>query len=246
MRGALAETSARQVDPGDPIELVAAPPRFVGRGGEKLEAALERFALDVAGRAALDAGASTGGFTDCLLQRGATLVVAVDVGHGQLHERLVADARVRVLDRTNVRTLTPADVPGSPFSVVVADLAFISLRSVASALVALTAAGGDLVLLVKPQFEAAKAVASKGKGVIREPAAWRAAVEGVVAALAHAGAAMMGIMASPLRGTEGNVEFLLHAVVPSPLTAGLEDSALAGAIDAAMVEASALAGQGPG
>ncbi len=214
MRGAIAQNPAHQVERGDAIELVGPPARFVSRGGEKLDAALDQFAVAVVGRSALDAGASTGGFTDCLLQRGVALVVAVDVGHGQLHERVRRDPRVRVLDRTNVRHLTPEAVAGAPFDLVVADLSFISLRTVAPALVGLTAPGGDLVLLVKPQFEASKAAASKGKGVIREPAEWQAATEGVSAAIVEAGAAMMGEMASPLRGTEGNVEFLVHARVP--------------------------------
>jgi 23S rRNA (cytidine1920-2'-O)/16S rRNA (cytidine1409-2'-O)-methyltransferase len=238
--GAVAENAGRQVEAGEAIELVGPPARFVSRGGEKLEAALARFGIDVEGRTALDAGASTGGFTDCLLQRGTALVVAVDVGHGQLHERVAADPRVRIRDRTNLRNLTPADVPGSPFAVVVADLAFISLRTVAGALAGLTAVDGDLVLLVKPQFEAAKAVVSKGKGIVREPAEWRSAVEGVVAAMAQAGTAMMGVMASPLRGTEGNVEFLLHlrklvsGDAPSP-------DAVAARIEAAMGEGIELA-----
>jgi 23S rRNA (cytidine1920-2'-O)/16S rRNA (cytidine1409-2'-O)-methyltransferase len=212
--GAVAQKSAHQVAPGEPIELVGPAPRFVSRGGEKLDAALDRFDVVIAGAVALDAGASTGGFTDALLQRGVAKVVAVDVGHGQLHERVAADDRVRVLDRTNVRLLTPADLPESPFDVVVADLSFISLRSVVGVLVGLTKGGGDLVLLVKPQFEVGRAAVSKGKGVVRDPEQWRAAVDGVVAALGEAGAAMMGTMESPLRGAEGNVEFLVHARAP--------------------------------
>src|SRR5205823_10772313 len=129
----------------------------VSRGGEKLDAALERFSVAVERRTALDAGASTGGFTDCLLQRGAARVVAVDVGHGQLDHRLRRDPRVVVMERTNVRHLTEAALDGAPFDLIVADLAFVSLRTVAPTLTRLAAPDGDLVVLVKPQFEAGRA-----------------------------------------------------------------------------------------
>lgn len=213
--GAMAMKASRQVDASEAVELVGPPSRFVGRGGEKLEAALERFAIPVAGRRALDAGASTGGFTDCLLQRGATAVVALDVGHGQLHERLRADPRVLNRERTNIRHVT-ADELGGPFPLVVADLSFISLRTVAAVLVALTEPDGDLVVLVKPQFEAGRADVSRGAGVVRDPAVWRSALLGVVDAMVAAGAAMMGLMVSPLRGAEGNVEFLLWLRAGAP------------------------------
>jgi 23S rRNA (cytidine1920-2'-O)/16S rRNA (cytidine1409-2'-O)-methyltransferase len=186
------------------------PPRFVGRGGEKLEGALARFDIDVSGRRAADLGASTGGFTDCLLQRGATEVVAVDVGYGQLHERLRADPRVDVRERTNVRDLVPGDL-GAPVDVLVADLSFISLRTVLPAVLPLAASGADVVLLVKPQFEAGRHEAARGKGVITDPAIWRRVLEDVAAALDRCAAAIMGAMASPLTGADGNVEFLLHA-----------------------------------
>ena len=208
--GALADRPSRLVGAHEPLELVGDPPRYVGRGGDKLEAALATFAVDVAGRRALDAGASTGGFTDCLLQAGARLVVAVDVGHGQLHPRLRSDARVVVRERMNLRGLVLTDVGGEPFDVVTADLSFISLRTVAAALVGVTAAGGHVMLLVKPQFEAGRIDASRGRGVIRDPRVWERAIAGVSAALADAGAAMMGLMVSPLLGAEGNVEFFLH------------------------------------
>ena len=163
----------------------------------------------MAGRAALDAGASTGGFTDCLLQRGAASVVAVDVGTGQLHERVRADPRVTVLDRTNVRNL----VLPRPVELVVADLSFISLGTVAPALVGANAEpGADVVVLVKPQFEAGRAEAARGKGVIRDAAVWRRVLEEVRSALTTQRAAMMGAMVSPLTGADGNVEFLAHFV----------------------------------
>jgi len=190
-----------------PVVLTGPPPRFVSRGGEKLDAALARFAVDVAGRRALDAGASTGGFTDCLLQRGAAHVVAVDVGYGQLHERLRRDQRVTVLERTNVRAL----VLDEAVDVVVADLSFISLATVAPALLGANAApGADVVLLVKPQFEAGRAEVSRGRGVVRDPAVWRRVLGETSAALSAHGAGMMGAMVSPLKGADGNVEFLVH------------------------------------
>ena len=211
--GAPADKAARLVGPDEPIVLAGPPPRFVSRGGEKLEAAFERFAVDVAGRRVLDAGASTGGFTDCCLQRGAAAVVAVDVGHGQIHERMRAHDRVEVRERVNVRALTADDVV-PPVDVVVADLSFISLRTVAPALLAVVVPGGDLVLLVKPQFEAGRAVVSAGRGVVRDPEARADALEAVGASLEALGATIMDAMVSPLRGADGNVEFLVHASAP--------------------------------
>ncbi|HVE46567.1 MAG TPA: TlyA family RNA methyltransferase [Acidimicrobiales bacterium] len=205
--GAPAVKPSRLVAPGEPVVVLGPPPRFVGRGGEKLAAALDFFGLDVTGRWALDAGASTGGFTDCLLQRGARHVTAVDVGHGQIHEHLRSDPRVTVRERTDIRRF----VLGPPAELVVADLSFISLTSVAESLVATNAAPhADVVVLVKPQFEAGRSEASKGKGVIRDAAVWRRALENVSSALEARGAAMMGAMVSPLTGAAGNVEFLAH------------------------------------
>jgi 23S rRNA (cytidine1920-2'-O)/16S rRNA (cytidine1409-2'-O)-methyltransferase len=185
----------------------------VSRGGEKLDAALTRFAIEVGGWRALDAGASTGGFTDCLLQRGAREVVAVDVGYGQLHERLRADPRVDARERVNVRALA-ADAIGGRVDIVVADLSFISLRTVAPALLACAEPGAPLVVLVKPQFEAGRAEAAKGKGVIRDPDVRARTVEEVAGAFVALGAAIMGTMESPITGADGNVEYLLHAVAP--------------------------------
>ncbi len=211
--GAPADKPTRLVAPADAVVVSGAGPRFVGRGGEKLDAALVHFAVVVTGRRALDAGSSTGGFTDCLLQRGAASVVAVDVGYGQLDERLRRDPRVDVRERTNVRSLTPADVD-PPADIVVADLSFISLRTVAPALLGVAAPGADLVWLVKPQFEAGRAEASRGRGVIRDPEVHERAVSDVRAALVAGGATIMDTMVSPLRGADGNVEFLLHARAP--------------------------------
>lgn len=208
--GAPAAKAARLVAAGEPIVVHGPPPRFVGRGGEKLEGALARFGIEVDGVAAADIGASTGGFTDCLLQRGAEHVVAIDVGYGQMHERLRADPRVDVRERTNARHLTPADLPG-PVAVLVADLSFISLRTVLPALLPLVAPAGDLVLLVKPQFEAGRTEAARGRGVIADPAVWRRVLGEVAGTLDELGAAIMGAMVSPLTGADGNVEFLFHA-----------------------------------
>jgi len=229
--GSLATKPARLVAPGEPILVTAPPARFVGRGGEKLDAALERFGIDVSGLRCLDAGASTGGFTDCLLQRGAAAVVAVDVGHGQLADRIRGDPRVTVRERTNVRSLALAE----PVDVVVADLSFISLRTVAGALVGSNARpGAVVVLLVKPQFEAGRAEAARGRGVVRDPSVWRRVLGDVRSALTAEGAAMMGAMVSPLRGADGNVEFLVHvrAHTSGPV---LDDSML----DAVVAEAAA-------
>jgi len=212
--GAPAEKASRLVAPEEPVRVAGDAPRFVSRGGEKLAAALDHFRVEVAGRQALDAGASTGGFTDCLLQRGATHVVAVDVGRGQLHQRLRGDPRVTLLERTNVRHLSPSDVPGAPFPMVTADLSFISLRTVAANLVALSSPGADLVVLVKPQFEAGRAEASRGRGVIRDPEVWERAVAGVASAFAAEGSDMIDTMRSPLTGADGNVEFLMHLAGP--------------------------------
>ncbi len=208
--GAPATKAARLVLPGDAIVVAADGPRFVSRAGIKLDAALDRFALDVTGWRVLDAGASTGGFVDCLLQRGAAEVVAVDVGYGQLHERVAGDGRVRVVDRTNVRDLDPA-VVGLPVDLVTADLSFISLRLVLDALLAVLGPDGQMVVLVKPQFEAGRQVVSKGRGIVRDPAVWAEVLDGVASAMVERSATIMGIMASPITGTDGNVEFVMHA-----------------------------------
>lgn len=212
VRGATATKAATLVAADEPVALRGPGPRFVSRGGDKLDAALDRFGVDPAGRIALDAGSSTGGFTDCMVQRGAAHVFAVDVGRGQLHQRLRDEPRVTVRERTNVRELTLADLGPdvAPFDLVVADLAFISLRTVAPALLGLAGPGADLVMLVKPQFEAGAVEASRERGVIRDPSVWASTLERALAAFAERGAAIMGLMVSPLTGAEGNVEFLAH------------------------------------
>ena len=233
--GAPAAKPARQVDPGDPIEIVGDGPRFVSRGGDKLDAALERFDIEVRGRRVIDTGSSTGGFTDCVLQRGAAEVVAIDVGRNQLHERLRADPRVRVHEQTNLRHVEPADV-GGPGSLVVTDLSFISVRTVAPHLVAMAELGADLIILVKPQFEAGKQEADRGRGVIRDPEVWRRTLDEATGAVSDAGAAIMGVMVSPITGGDGNVEFLAHARRGAR---GLSTDAWAAARDGVVAEAEA-------
>ncbi len=211
--GAIADKASRLVDPGDNLLLTGPPARFVSRGGEKLDHALEVFDVDPAGRFVLDAGASTGGFTDCVLQRGARHVVALDVGHGQLHPRIRDDVRVTVMERCNVRDLATGQLAEPP-SLVVADLSFISLTKVVGALVRVAAAGADLVLLVKPQFEAGRQEVSRGQGVITDPAVHERARRGVGDALTLAHCSVRAWTDSPITGADGNVEFLVHATTP--------------------------------
>jgi 23S rRNA (cytidine1920-2'-O)/16S rRNA (cytidine1409-2'-O)-methyltransferase len=208
--GAPATKGSTLVTPDEALQ-VTEPRPFVSRGGVKLAAALGAFAIDPAGRDCLDAGASTGGFTDCLLQRGARRVVALDVGAGLLVWELRTDPRVTVLERTNVRELVPEMLPYGP-SLLTADLSFISLRLAAGPLVGVSEPGADLVLLIKPQFEAPRADVGPG-GVVREPEVWQHAIEDVADATRAAGAVPAGVVASPVRGPAGNAEFLLHAVV---------------------------------
>jgi len=182
--------------------------RFVSRGGDKLDGALDALGLDVSGRIGLDAGASTGGFTDVLLQRGARTVVAVDVGYGQLAWKLRGDDRVIVLERTHARDLTPDDLHPYLPDLVVADLSFISLASVLPALRRVAAPDADWCCLVKPQFEAGPSFVERG-GVVRDPAGWRAALEQVAQAADDLGLGIRAGTVSPLPGPAGNIEFFL-------------------------------------
>lgn len=193
----------------DPVTVDGPARPFVSRGGEKLEAALDRFGIDPSGRGCLDAGASTGGFTDCLLARGAAAVIAVDVGYGQLAWPIRTDPRVTVLERTNVRDLETENLPFRP-EVLTADLSFISLGVALPSLVEVAGSGADFVLLVKPQFEAGREDVGKG-GVVRDPSVWRRVVDDVVTVCGRLDLATQGLMPSPLLGPSGNVEFLLHA-----------------------------------
>ncbi|WBB71480.1 TlyA family RNA methyltransferase [Micromonospora sp. WMMD1128] len=212
VRGVVAGKPAAMVDPADPLLVTGADPTtdYVSRGGHKLAGALAAFGpggLAVTDRRCLDAGASTGGFTDVLLRAGAAEVVAVDVGYGQLAWPLRNDGRVRVFERTNVRTLTPEAI-GGPVDLTVADLSFISLRLVLPALAGCTAADGDLALMVKPQFEVGKERVGAG-GVVRDPALRAEAVLDVAAAAAGLGLGLADVAASPLPGPSGNVEFFV-------------------------------------
>jgi 23S rRNA (cytidine1920-2'-O)/16S rRNA (cytidine1409-2'-O)-methyltransferase len=191
--------------------VVEQPPRFVSRGGEKLSAALEHFRLDLRGAHVLDVGASTGGFTDCALQAGAGDVVCVDVGRAQLHAKLRRDPRVTNLEKVNARHLQRGDLPRSEFDAVVMDLSFISLQAVLPPVWPLLRAGGHLVALVKPQFEAGKAEVDKGRGVIRDPAVQEAALTSVrdFALRTLPGVRLVGAIDSPIKGADGNREFLL-------------------------------------
>ena len=207
--GAPVSKPARLVSPGDSIQILGPPPRFVSRAGEKLAGAVEQFGLKLGGVSALDAGSSTGGFTDCLLQNGAASVFAVDVGTHQLHEKMRANPRVTVMEQTDIRRVTP-EIMGSRVDVVVGDLSFISLQLVLKSLFSLVKADGELVLLVKPQFEAGRAEVSKGRGVVSDPDIWQRVLEEVWNAAAALGAVMLGAMVSPITGRTGNVEFILH------------------------------------
>lgn len=216
MSGRVLHGTERLDKPGKdfPVDLdlvVEQPPRFVSRGGEKLAGALERFSLDLRGAHVLDVGASTGGFTDCALQNGAADVVCVDVGRAQLHAKLRADARVTNLEKINARHIRASDLPRAEYDAIVMDLSFISLTAVLPAVWALLRAGGTLVALVKPQFEAGKAEVDKGRGVIRDAAVQEATLARVRDfALAELPVAhLVGTMDSPIAGTDGNREFLL-------------------------------------
>jgi 23S rRNA (cytidine1920-2'-O)/16S rRNA (cytidine1409-2'-O)-methyltransferase len=195
------------VDPEAPIELAAPDHPYVGRGGLKLAHALETFGIAVAGRECLDIGASTGGFTDVLLQRGAARVVALDVGHGQLDWTLRSDPRVVVVERFNARALTPADLP-SPVDLVVIDVSFISLRQILPVVPPVLRRHADVVALVKPQFEAGRAEVRKG--IIHDERVRERVADEVAAAGAEVGLTRVGSTRSPITGQKGNVEILLH------------------------------------
>jgi 23S rRNA (cytidine1920-2'-O)/16S rRNA (cytidine1409-2'-O)-methyltransferase len=198
--------------PDAPVR-VASPPRFVSRGGDKLDHALATFAgkgLDIAGRRCLDVGASTGGFTDCLLQRGAALVVAVDVGYGQLAEKLRTDPRVDVRERVNARELGRSDLPAG-VDLVVVDASFIGIGKLIGAIAALLDPGGDLVALVKPQFEAGREAASRGRGVIRDEGTRASAIAAARRDIESAGFEVVAEVDSAVHGPKGNVERFVWA-----------------------------------
>jgi 23S rRNA (cytidine1920-2'-O)/16S rRNA (cytidine1409-2'-O)-methyltransferase len=199
---------ASLVSADTPIELVSDEKRWVSRGAYKLLAALEAFPVDPEGKDALDVGASTGGFTEVLLAGGATSVTALDVGRAQLHESLRSDPRVHSVERTNFRLVDPGRLEKSPFSIVVADLSFISLCAVAANLALASRDRADLVVLVKPQFEAGKGEVGSG-GVVRRQETRDRVVDQVCGCLEKAGLGARGIIRSPIEGRDGNVEYLL-------------------------------------
>lgn len=214
VQGSIVDNPARLVAPGDAV-VVQQRERFVSRGGVKLQAALDFFDIRVEGRSVLDIGASTGGFTDCALQAGALTVFALDVGKTQLHERLQGDPRVVVVDEFNARNLDSVDVRDSrglpsTFDIVVVDVSFISLARLAPSIVSVMAADTDLVVLIKPQFEATKEEADRGGGVISSPEIRDRVLTEVREAFVACGCACLGSIASPISGASGNVEFLAH------------------------------------
>jgi len=227
--GLVATKAASGVDDGTSIVVdEGAADTYVSRGAHKLTGALDAFpVLDVTGRRCLDAGASTGGFTDVLLRRGAAQVVAVDVGYGQLAWSLRSDDRVVVLDRTNVRAVT-ADAVGGPVDLVVGDLSFISLVTVLPALVGVCTPEGDLLLMVKPQFEVGRARIGSG-GVVRDPQLRVESVVTVARAARDLGLGMAGVVASPLPGPAGNVEYFLWLCADAP---PMDESAVRAAVEA--------------
>lgn len=219
MAGAVSSCGRRVDKVGTPVEadadvvVTSRGSRFVSRGGDKLDPALTAFAgagLDVTGCVAVDVGASTGGFTDCLLQRGSIKVYAVDVGYGQLAAQLRADARVVVRERTNARDLAAADF-AEPIDLVVVDASFIGLGKLLPAIARIVRPGGALVALVKPQFEAGKEAVSRGRGVIRDPGVREQAIADVRREVADAGFAIRGEVDSSVAGPKGNVERFVYA-----------------------------------
>ena len=207
--GGARATKPGQLVAADAELAVEGPPRFVSRGGIKLENALDALGIDPAGRDCLDVGASTGGFTDCLLSRGATRVIALDVAHGQLDWGLRNDERVHVIERSNARALDPADLPWQP-SFATIDVSFIGLAKVLPAVAACLAPGGELLALVKPQFELGRERVGKG-GVVRDPADRREAVLGAARAAEDMGLTVRGIASSGLPGPKGNLETFVWA-----------------------------------
>jgi len=229
MAGRVSVDGRRADKPGAPVRAgaavtVEAGPSHVGRGAAKLEGALDALAVDPRGRIALDVGASTGGFTETLLARGAVRVYAVDVGRGQLHERLRTDPRVVVRDRVNARDLSPADVP-EPCSLATVDVSFISARKILPALLRVLAPDAELVVLVKPQFEVGRFQVGRG-GIVKDPALHLQALRDVAFVAQDLGYAVRGACPSPVPGAEGNRELFLHLVRGGPRRAADELLAL--------------------
>lgn len=222
--GAAEYKAGRQVAPDIAIEMVEKS-RYVSRGGYKLEHALKTFDADVAGKIALDAGASTGGFSDCLLQHGAARVIAVDVGYGQFDWKLRQDPRVDVIERCNVRHLDCGKLPAAP-EVATFDLSFISLKKVLPAVIACLAPGFEIIALIKPQFEAGKGKVGKG-GVVRDPQVHRGVLRDIWGFSEQSGLQVKGLTQSPVKGPKGNIEFLIYltgGAAPDGAGAGIKST----------------------
>ena len=224
MAGEVSSDGRRVDKPGallaaDAELLVAARPRFVSRGGDKLDFALGALGVAASGRVCLDVGASTGGFTDCLLQRGAARVYAVDVGYGQLADKLRRDARVDARERVNARDLQPADFSPRP-DLAVVDASFIGVAKLVAAIARVLVPGGELCALVKPQFEAGREAASRGRGVIRDEETRLAAIASARRSIEEAGFTVLGEVDSAVHGPMGNVERFVHARLPPPHAPG--------------------------
>ena len=208
--GQIAPRASLLVEPTQQIAIApTASESYVSRGGLKLAAALDRFGIDVVEQTCLDLGASTGGFTDCLLRRGAAHVTAIDVGHGQMAAALLGDARIDHREGVNARHLTPIDFPGRAFGLVVGDLSFISLTLVLPAIAGLLSPGGQAVLLVKPQFEVGQSGLGKG-GIVRNAVLREQALQNVLEHASRVGLREVHRMESPITGTDGNTEYLIH------------------------------------
>lgn len=221
--GAPGLKASRQVDAREPILVSGPPPRFVGRAGWKLEGAIETFSLEPEGRHCLDVGSSTGGFTDCLVQHGAASVVSVDVGTNQLHEKLRSDPRITVLENRNIRSVTLVDFADDPlrhsgFGLIVADLSFTSTTAMLPHLATLLASNGEMMVLIKPQFEAGRQEVSRGKGIIRDHEIWVRVMHEFIDGAAAASLEVVGLDVSPITGGKGNVEFLAHVAHYHELT----------------------------
>lgn len=229
--GAVVAKASTLVADDAPLTVASSRGRYVSRGGEKLAGALRRLGVEVEGLRCLDVGASTGGFTDCLLQRGARAVVAVDVGSGQLAWTLRQDGRVVVLEGRNARDLTAEDI-GGQVDLVVGDLSFISLAVVAPALVACVVPEGHVLVLVKPQFEAGRAQVRRG-GVVRDPDVHLEVLRDVTRSLARAGIGVQRVVPSVLRGPAGNVEFFAYGAPAAPHVASAPDEELVAAVSEA-------------
>ncbi|MDO4572155.1 MAG: TlyA family RNA methyltransferase [Clostridia bacterium] len=215
VNGRLADKAGFPVPEGASVSVVGGALPYVSRGGFKLEKALRTFPIDLKGRVAADIGASTGGFTDCMLQNGARRVYAVDVGYGQLDWRLRSDERVVTLERRNARFMEPAWFEDGPFSFASIDVSFISLRLILPPLHACLPEGGEAVALIKPQFEAGRAEVGK-RGVVRDPAVHRRVCEESVRFAVETGFSALGLCPSPIKGPEGNIEFLLWIMKETP------------------------------